>query len=166
MQDESVTLALVATLADQLKTRAQTLATAESCTGGLLAGALTELPGSSAWFDRGWITYSNQAKSQELNVPAALIDTHGAVSEAVAYAMAEGARSESGANYAVSVTGIAGPDGGSPDKPVGTVCFGWSTPTQTKTATRYFQGDRQQIRIQSVRYALTALTALLADDSL
>ncbi len=166
MQDEPIPAVLIATLADKLKARGQTLATAESCTGGLLAGALTELPGSSAWFDRGWVTYSNHAKTQALGVPATLINTEGAVSEAVACAMAEGARRESGADYAVSVTGIAGPDGGSPAKPVGTVCFGWSTPKQTKTATQYFEGDRQQIRIQSVRYALTALNTLLADDAL
>lgn len=165
MQDESNLLALVATLANQLKTRGHTLATAESCTGGLLAGALTELPGSSAWFDRGWVSYANDAKTQTLGVPAALISTHGAVSEAVADAMAEGARRQSGADYAISVTGIAGPEGGSPDKPVGTVCFGWSTPTHTKTETRYFQGNRRQIRDQSVRYAITTLSTLLADDA-
>ncbi|WP_230681462.1 CinA family protein, partial [Paracidovorax cattleyae] len=101
------------------------MATAESCTGGMIAGACTDLAGSSQWFERGFVTYSNTAKTELLGVPAALIDTHGAVSEPVARAMAEGALRHSRAHAALSVTGVAGPGGGSVAKPVGTVWFGW-----------------------------------------
>lgn len=153
----------VRTLATLLIRQQRRLATAESCTGGLIAGALTALAGSSAWFERGWVTYSNRAKQEELGVDPALISAHGAVSEAVAAAMATGARKVAGTDYALSVTGIAGPDGGTPEKPIGTVCFGWSTPTQTQTDTQHFIGDRQQIREQAVAHALTGLIALLVD---
>lgn len=154
----------VRTLATRLMRRNQRLVTAESCTGGLIAGALTALAGSSAWFERGWVTYSNAAKSEELAVDPALIINHGAVSEAVASAMATGARTTAQVAYAIAVTGIAGPDGGSMEKPVGTVCFGWATPTQTTTETYHFSGDRQQVREQSVAHALAGLIALLMDD--
>lgn len=153
----------VRTLATLLTRQQRRLATAESCTGGLIAGALTDLAGSSTWFERGWVTYSNRAKQEELGVEPALITVHGAVSEAVAAAMATGARTSAGADYALSVTGIAGPDGGTPEKPVGTVCFGWSTPTQTQTDMQHFTGDRQQIREQAVAHALTGLISLLVD---
>lgn len=153
----------VRTLATLLIRQQHRLATAESCTGGLIAGALTALAGSSAWFERGWVTYSNRAKQEELGVDPALISAHGAVSEAVAAAMATGARKVAGTDYALSVTGIAGPDGGTPEKPIGTVCFGWSTPTQKQTDTQHFIGDRQQIREQAVAHALTGLIALLVD---
>ena len=155
----------VRTLATQLTRRQQRLATAESCTGGLIAGALTDLPGSSIWFERGWITYSNAAKCEELQIDNALIAQHGAVSEAVAAAMASGAHHMAHADYALAVTGIAGPDGGTPDKPVGTVCFGWRTPTRTLTETQHFSGDRHAIREQSVAHALAGLVALLMDDA-
>jgi nicotinamide-nucleotide amidase len=155
----------VRTIATLLTRQQQRLATAESCTGGLIAGALTSLAGSSAWFERGWATYSNAAKAEELGVGAALIATHGAVSEAVAAAMAAGARAAANTEYALSVTGIAGPDGGSLEKPVGTVCFGWATPTQTVTETRHFSGDRGQIREQSVAHALAGLIVLLMDSA-
>lgn len=151
------------TVAALLTRQQQKLATAESCTGGLIAGALTALPGSSLWFERGWVTYSNAAKSEDLGVDAALIAQHGAVSEAVAAAMAAGARRAAHTDVALSVTGIAGPDGGTPEKPVGTVCFGWATPTQTRTETQHFNGDRQQVREQSVAHALAGLIALLMD---
>lgn len=153
----------VRTLATLLIRREQKLVTAESCTGGLIAGALTALAGSSVWFERGWVTYSNAAKTAELGVSTALIDAHGAVSEDVAAAMAAGARTMAKVDYAIAVTGIAGPDGGTPDKPVGTVCFGWATPTQTQTETHRFSGDRQQVREQSVAHALAGLIALLMD---
>ena len=154
----------VRTLATLLMRRAGRLATAESCTGGLIAGALTALPGSSVWFERGWVTYSNAAKTDELGVDATLIRHQGAVCEAVAAAMATGAREAAHTDYALSVTGIAGPDGGTPDKPVGTVCFGWATPTRTSTETWHFSGDRQRIREQSVARALAGLIALLMDE--
>ena len=153
----------VRTLATLLIRQQRRLATAESCTGGMIAGALTALAGSSGWFERGWVTYSNRAKQEELGVDPALISAHGAVSEAVAAAMATGARKVAGTDYALSVTGIAGPDGGTPEKPIGTVCFGWSTPTQKQTDTQHFIGDRQQIREQAVAHALSGLIALLVD---
>ena len=151
------------TVATLLTRRQQKLATAESCTGGLIAGALTALPGSSTWFERGWVTYSNAAKTEELGVDAALIAQHGAVSAAVAMAMAAGARRTARTDYALSVTGIAGPDGGTPEKPVGTVCFGWATPTETHIETQHFNGNRQQVRELSVAHALAGLIALLMD---
>lgn len=152
------------TLATLLLRRGQRLVTAESCTGGLIAGALTALPGSSVWFERGWVTYSNAAKIEELGIDAHLLMTHGAVSEEVAAAMATGARTRGQADFALSVTGIAGPDGGTPEKPVGTVCFGWSTPTHTLTETWHFTGDRQRVREQSVSQALAGLISVLIDD--
>lgn len=154
----------VRTLATLLTRSARRLATAESCTGGLVAAALTTLAGSSNWFERGWVTYSNAAKTEALGVDASLIAEHGAVSEAVAAAMASGARTLAGTDYALAVTGIAGPDGGSPDKPVGTVCFGWATPTHTHTGTQHFSGDRASVREQSVAHALAGLIALLINE--
>ena len=143
------------------------LALAESCTGGLVCAKLTELSGSSAWFERGYITYSNQAKTACLGVPAELIESQGAVSEAVAKAMALGAQRSAGTNVAVSITGIAGPTGGSLEKPVGTVCFGWSIGNQagenlTVCQTKLFLGDRAAIREQAAEHALTELLRLLS----
>lgn len=154
----------VRTLATLLNRHQYKMATAESCTGGLVAGALTALAGSSGWFDRGWVTYSNAAKSEALGVENSLIATEGAVSEDVAAAMASGARAAANVDFALAVTGIAGPDGGSPEKPVGTVCFGWATPRGLHTETRHFTGDRQSIREQSVAHALEGLIALLIDE--
>lgn len=154
----------VRTLATLLTRATRKLATAESCTGGLIAAALTTLAGSSVWFERGWVTYSNAAKTEALGVDASLIAEHGAVSEAVAAAMASGARTLAGTDYALAVTGIAGPDGGSPDKPVGTVCFGWATPAHTHTDTQHFSGDRASVREQSVAHALAGLIALLINE--
>jgi len=152
---------LTKTLAQILLSRNWTVSLAESCTGGLVCTTLTELAGSSEWFERGYITYSNEAKVECLGVPLQLIDAYGAVSEQVAKAMAEGARINSGSNVAISITGVAGPSGGSAEKPVGTVCFGWATENQTLTRTMQFDGDRQMIRQQAAQFALTELIALL-----
>jgi nicotinamide-nucleotide amidase len=149
--------ALVQNLALLLKSRNQTMATAESCTGGLIAAALTAISGSSQWFERGWVTYSNASKIQELAVPDSVLGTFGAVSEPVAAAMAEGARKFAKTNVALSVTGIAGPDGGSVDKPVGTVCFGWSTPSQTHTEICHYTGSREAIRRAAVLHGIAGL---------
>ncbi len=151
------TPALVAQLALELKARGLMMATAESCTGGLIAGACTEVSGSSEWFERGFVTYSNAAKQELLGVPAALIEQHGAVSEPVAHAMAAGAVAHSPAQLAVAVTGVAGPTGGSPEKPVGTVWFGWATPTGVVTEHQRFDGDRSAVRQATVRHALAGL---------
>ncbi|MCY1371286.1 Nicotinamide-nucleotide amidohydrolase PncC [compost metagenome] len=151
------TASLVEQLATELKARGQFLATAESCTGGLIAGACTDLSGSSDWFERGFVTYSNAAKTSMLGVPAALIAQHGAVSEPVARAMAAGALAQSAAQLAVAVTGVAGPTGGSADKPVGTVWFGWATPEGVTTEHQRFDGDRAAVRQAAVRHALAGL---------
>lgn len=137
------------------------LATAESCTGGLIAGACTDLAGSSAWFERGFVTYSNAAKTEQLGVDAALIATHGAVSEPVVRAMAQGALQYSHAQVAVAVTGVAGPSGGSADKPVGTVWFGWATPSGLLSEVQHFAGDRAAVRAATVHHALVRLASLL-----
>lgn len=132
------------------------LVTAESCTGGLIASYLTEIPGSSVWFERGFITYSNLAKEEQLSVPKALIEKYGAVSEPVAQAMVIGALKHSPAYVAVAVTGIAGPDGGSIEKPVGTVCLGWAAlGMMPKTVTKHYSGDRQKIRLAACQDALS-----------
>ena len=153
---------LVAQLAAALRSRAQMMATAESCTGGLIAGACTELSGSSDWFERGFVTYSNPAKREMLGVPAALIEAHGAVSEPVARAMAAGALAQARAHWSVAVTGIAGPTGGSADKPVGTVWFGWATPQGVDTEHCHFDGDRRAVREATVAHALAGLLQRLA----
>lgn len=136
------------------------LATAESCTGGLIAAACTDLAGSSLWFERGFVTYSNAAKTELLGVPTELIEQHGAVSEPVARAMANGALAHSHVQVAIAVTGIAGPSGGSADKPVGTVWFGWATPTGLFSERQHFAGDRAAVRAATVHHALTRLLAL------
>ena len=134
------------------------LVTAESCTGGWLGQCLTAIAGSSRWFDRGFITYSNNAKSEILGVGDDILAAQGAVSEATAAAMALGALRRSHAAWAVAITGIAGPDGGSPGRPVGTVCFAWAGPQGLlDTATCRFQGDREAVRAQSVAHALQGL---------
>jgi nicotinamide-nucleotide amidase len=148
---------LVLGLARELKARGLMMATAESCTGGLIAGACTDVSGSSDWFERGFVTYSNAAKTELLGVPAELIALHGAVSEPVARAMAAGALAHSPAQLAVAVTGVAGPTGGSADKPVGTVWFGWATPAGTFTEHQHFDGDRAAVRAATVRHALAGL---------
>ena len=148
---------LAARLASQLLAQGHMLASAESCTGGMIAAACTELAGSSAWFERGFVTYSNEAKTDLLAVPAALIAEHGAVSEPVAKAMAAGALQHSRAQVAVAVTGVAGPGGGSADKPVGTVWLAWATPRGVETERQHFSGDRRQVREATVQHALAGL---------
>lgn len=130
------------------------LATAESCTGGWVGEVVTAVAGSSRWFDRGFITYSNASKIELLGIRNETLDSHGAVSEAVATEMANSALKRSLANITVAITGIAGPDGGSAEKPVGTVCFAWATPNETSCITALFDGDRQAIRQQAVLFAL------------
>lgn len=137
------------------------LATAESCTGGLIAATCTELAGSSHWFECGFVTYSNAAKTELLGVPAELIAAHGAVSEEVVRAMAEGALARSRAHAGVAVTGVAGPGGGSADKPVGTVWFGWQVSGHSDTECRQFAGDRAAVRAQTVSHALGRLLSLI-----
>jgi len=140
------------------------LATAESCTGGWLSKVVTDIPGSSIWFDRGFVTYGNPAKQELLGVSAAAIADHGAVSEEVAREMAQGALAHSQAGVAVATTGIAGPAGGTEDKPVGTVCFAWVRVGRTPLSRRVrFAGNREEVRHQSVRLALEYLLELLED---
>ena len=138
------------------------LATAESCTGGMIAAACTDLAGSSAWFERGFVTYSNEAKTQMLGVTASLITQHGAVSEEVVRAMVQGAIAHSRAQVAVAVTGVAGPAGGSAAKPVGTVWFGFATPAGVVTEMQRFAGDRADVRAATVQHAFQRLLALLS----
>lgn len=154
--------ALVAALAGALRARGWRLTTAESCTGGLIAGFCTALAGSSDWFEGGVVSYSNAAKRELLGVPAATLDAHGAVSEPVARAMAEGALGRLDADLAVAVTGVAGPGGGSPRKPVGTVWIAFAQRTaggavQTSAACHQFAGDRTQVRLATVAMALQGL---------
>lgn len=132
----------------------QTLVTVESCTGGGIAFAITQIAGSSAWFERSFVTYSNLAKQQMVGVDINLIKTYGAVSEQVAAAMAQGGLKNSNATLCLSVTGIAGPDGGSIEKPVGTVCFGRARENSVLTTTRLFAGGRDAVRDQSILFAL------------
>lgn len=142
----------------QLKRHHLKLVTAESCTGGLLAGAITDVPGSSAWFERGFVTYSNEAKQELLDVPRETLEHYGAVSEQTARAMANGALAHSRGQIALAVTGIAGPDGATGDKPVGMVCFAWALRGgSTTTQTQYFDGDRFRVRYLAVVHALKNL---------
>ena len=137
-----------------LTKRGQTLVTAESCTGGWVAQAVTSIAGSSGWFERGYVTYSNAAKREALGVRKATLERHGAVSEPTAREMARGALHRSRATIAVSITGIAGPGGGSPGKPVGTVCFAWAQGRKIRSEARRYKGGRRSIRRQSVVHAL------------
>ena len=150
-------MSTVETLAALLRERQWMLAAAESCTGGMIAAACTDLAGSSEWFERGFVTYSNEAKTESLGVDAALIEAHGAVSEVVARAMAFGAVRHSHAQVGVAVTGIAGPGGGSPGKPVGTVWFAFMVGGKLSSETRRFDGDRAAVRRQTVDHALQRL---------
>ena len=158
----SVLTAQTAVLAAILQKNGWFMASAESCTGGMIAAACTDLAGSSNWFERGFVTYSNEAKTEMLGVDAALIERYGAVSEEVARAMAQGAVARSHAQAAVAVTGVAGPSGGSANKPVGTVWFGWATPAGTVTEMKRFGGDRAGVRQATVAHALARLLELLA----
>lgn len=142
-------------LADALQAKGWMLATAESCTGGWIAKVCTDLAGSSVWFERGFVTYSNEAKQDMLGVKAETLGQYGAVSEAVTAEMATGALRHSRAQVAVSVSGIAGPGGGSATKPVGMVCFGWAVQDgEVRTETCHFDGDREAVRLQAVEHAL------------
>ena len=161
MQDSRIQ-PLLLQLSEQLTRRHKKLTTAESCTGGGVAYAITAMPGSSGWFERGFVTYSNLAKQEQLGVSHELIARYGAVSEQVAAAMAQGALQHSQADFSVAVTGIAGPDGGSNEKPVGTVCFGWGErDAETRTTRILFDGNRQQVRELSVLTALQGLADLV-----
>jgi len=153
---------LAAQVGGQLKAHGLMLVTAESCTGGGVAHAITDVAGSSAWFERGFIAYSNQAKQQMLNVGEATLNQHGAVSEAVVREMVAGALQYSGAQVALAVSGIAGPDGGTPDKPVGTVWFAWGLKHGATQARRHqISGSRAEVRAQSVHIALQGVIDLL-----
>mgnify|MGYP005988090637 FL=1 len=144
-----------------LLARGWMLATAESCTGGMISAACTDLAGSSQWFERGFVTYSNEAKAEMLAVPPGLIEEHGAVSEPVARAMADGALAHSRAQVSLAVTGVAGPTGGTKAKPVGTVWFAWCVGGETHSEMQHFAGDRAAVRVATVRYALKRLLSLL-----
>lgn len=157
--------ALCAQLAERLQERGWMLATAESCTGGMIAAACTDLSGSSNWFERGFVTYSNAAKTELLGVDERLVAQHGAVSEVVARAMAFGAVRHSRAQVGVAVTGVAGPTGGSADKPVGTVWFGFQVDGRLTSETRRFDGDRAAVRTATVRHALERLLQLMAQPA-
>ncbi|MBN8767585.1 MAG: CinA family protein [Thiobacillus sp.] len=153
---------LAVELADGLRARGWMLATAESCTGGWVGQLLTSLPGSSQWYERGFITYANAAKIEMLGVPEATLATHGAVSEETARAMATGALARSHAHAALAISGIAGPDGGTPQKPVGLVCYGWALADGTAmSSTCRLSGDREEIRSRAVAAALRGLIDLL-----
>ncbi|GMR06972.1 MAG: CinA family protein [Gammaproteobacteria bacterium] len=156
---------LAAKIGDRLLSRSEMLVTAESCTGGWVSMLVTSIAGSSAWFDRGFVTYSNEAKQEMLAIDSEVIEIHGAVSEETARYMVQGAVENSHAQAGLSVTGIAGPSGGSVEKPVGTVCFGWWLDGQCATETRHFSGGREEIREQSVRYVLTGMLARLERES-
>ncbi len=149
-------------LGEKLQARGLTLVTAESCTGGWIAKCVTDIAGSSGWLDRGFVTYSNDAKEDMLSVDPATIEAHGAVSEQTALEMAQGALSNSPAEVAVAVSGIAGPGGGTPDKPVGTVCFAWALQGGVELVCReHFEGDREAVRRQTVELALAELIKIL-----
>ena len=149
-------------LAETLQAKNHKLVTAESCTGGWVAQLVTSVAGSSAFFERGYVTYSNDAKQELLGVSADTLKKHGAVSEEAAHEMAAGALSRSKGTVALSVTGIAGPAGGSAGKPVGTVCFGWAlVGHEPITETRVFMGDRENVRRQSVVHSLERVLRLL-----
>ncbi|WP_317201407.1 CinA family protein [Janthinobacterium sp.] len=154
-------LDLAAQVGRALQAKGLLLTTAESCTGGGVSQAITEIAGSTGWFDCGFVTYSNASKTELLDVPAALIAQLGTVSEEVAAAMASGALANSNAHIALSTTGIAGPTGAVPGKPVGTVCFGWSDGEHTHTERLVFAGDRQGVREQTVVHALQGLLRFL-----
>ena len=140
-----------------LKARGATVTTAESCTGGWVAKAITDIAGSSAWFEAGFVTYSNQQKTRLLDVPESLFTQVGAVSREVVEAMVHGAQAQSGARFAVAVSGVAGPGGGSPEKPVGTVWLAWGAGDEVSTERRHFPGNRDEVRQQTVIAALEGL---------
>jgi nicotinamide-nucleotide amidase len=152
---------LARAVGEAAKAKGLRIATAESCTGGLVAGAITDIAGSSDWLERGFVTYSNDAKRELLGVAETTLAAHGAVSEAVAAEMARGAVAASRADVAVAITGVAGPGGGTAAKPVGMVCFGWASAGAVRTETRRFSGDRAAVRAASVERALEGLLEML-----
>jgi nicotinamide-nucleotide amidase len=161
----AATLDLATRLGGLLEGRGWRVSTAESCTGGLVAGAITDVAGSSAWFERGFVTYSNEAKAEMLGVRAETLRTHGAVSEATAREMVAGALERSTSDLVVAVTGIAGPSGGSQEKPVGLVCFAWARRGGTvECSTRRFAGDRAAVREAAVVTALDGLIGQAVGD--
>lgn len=153
-------------LGDLLRERNLMLATAESCTGGWVGQVITSVPGSSTWYDRGFITYSNASKREMLGVSSATLEYHGAVSEETVREMAEGAIKSSQGHYSLAISGVAGPGGGTLQKPVGTVCFAWASRRgHTESETMHFSGDRDSIRLQSVAHALNGmLTRVTRED--
>lgn len=159
--DDGDLLKLAAELGAALKKKGWKLALAESCTGGMAAQTVTAIPGSSAWFERGFVTYSNASKIEMLGVNPQTLEQYGAVSEQTAREMALGALKHSHADIAAAITGIAGPDGGTVGKPVGTVCFACTTKHQITTFTLHFVGDRNDIRQQSVQHILQSLQTVL-----
>jgi len=164
--DQHLLEALAGQLGVLLLGEQQRLVTAESCTGGWVAQCLTAIAGSSEWFDRGFVTYSNEAKLEMLGVPPDTLAEHGAVSQPVAVAMADGALRHSRADWAVAITGIAGPTGGSVEKPVGTVCFAWVCRDGRVVAeTCHFAGNREAVRAQSVAHALAGLLEQIRQSS-
>jgi nicotinamide-nucleotide amidase len=155
---------LAARLGRALKGKELMIASAESCTGGWIGQAITMVPGSSEWFERGFVTYTYISKREMLGVKAASLAKHGAVSEQVVREMAQGALANSHAQVSVAVSGVAGPGGGSPDKPVGTVCFAWARKGRSvKVETRRFRGDRDQVRHRCVQHALKGVLSMIAD---
>ena len=156
------TLLICQTLAQRLMAQHWMMASAESCTGGMISARCTDFAGSSAWFERGFVTYSNAAKQELLGVDAGLIAQHGAVSEAVARSMALGAFQHSKAQATVAVTGVAGPAGGSADKPVGTVWFAWCIEGRVEAEKQLFAGDRAAVREATVLHALQGLLTRIA----
>lgn len=156
---------LASRLGEALQRQDAQVTTAESCTGGGIAEAITRIAGSSAWFEAGYVTYSNAQKTLQLGVPAQLFEQVGAVSAEVVRAMARGAQQRSGARFAVAVSGIAGPSGGSTDKPVGTVWIAWADSAQLHTRRYLFAGDRQAVREQTVVAALHGLLCLAAGEN-
>ena len=147
-------------LGEHLRRLGAQVTTAESCTGGGIAEAITRVPGSSAWFEAGYVTYSNAQKTRQLNVPEPMFAEVGAVSQEVVEAMVRGAQAASGARFAVAVSGVAGPDGGSPAKPVGTVWLAWADGSRVYSERRHFDGDRETVRRQTVIAALDGLLQL------
>lgn len=155
---------LAETLGQLLLVRGQRVTAAESCTGGMICAAITDISGSSSWFERGFVVYSNDAKTSMLGVPAAVIAEYGAVSEPVVRALAANARQAAGADWAVAVSGVAGPAGGSKEKPVGTVWFAWSGPGIDVAERCCFDGDRASVRSQTVTHALNRLIELIKEQ--
>lgn len=164
VNERNLTL-LAAHLGRKLTELSAQVTTAESCTGGGIAEAITRIPGSSAWFEAGYVTYSNKQKTKQLGVPAALFDEFGAVSAEVVEAMVRGAQAQSAARFAVAVSGVAGPDGGSVAKPVGTVWIAWGDGEQLYSVRQHFSGDRKDVRRQTVTAALEGLLRLAEKEN-